>query len=279
MVLVMPPWSAHVARVATEFTFDGFFRMITRFALLLLPLAACSPQAPSGDGSPASTGPSGSAETGSAQTPAEPYSDKLQWMLERSVFAEDPEVPCLKREFERPAWVEDQATRSRLREVRSDSLWLGRWARENLGERLAYARVGYDWTPGPDRVFPESPPPLIYEIAVTGSDRVKVPPLGGRAKGVPVKVVYDVPYSFDEFMERRRIGHKSTRELLDTNGEGGSPENGWAVMIDVFSETGKPDPQALAHCDRLRRAYDLPVLMEFSSARTTLEMGELPEPD
>ena len=199
----------------------------------------------------------------------EPYSAGLQWMLEKTKAVEAPESPCLYRELERPAWVENPVVRTRLREVRSDSYWLGRWARENLGERLAYARVNYEWEPGADGVMPASPPPLVYEIAVTGSQKVNPPPLGGRAADVPIKVLYDVPYSFDQFMKRRRIGHETTRKLLDTNGEGGSPESGWAVRIDVYSEDGKPDPQALAQCDRLRRAYDLPVLMQFSNARIT----------
>ena len=206
-----------------------------------------------------------------APAATEPYSDKLQWMLERSAFAEDPDVPCLRREVDRPAWVEEQATRKHLREVRSDSYWLGRWARENLEDRLAYATVTYDWTPGPDGTFPTTPPPLIYEIAVTGTAKIDPPPLGDRAKGVPVKVVYDVPYSHEEFMERRRIGSEASRTWIDKIGEGGSPENGWAVRMDVFSENGKPDPQALAQCDRLRRLYDLPILMEFGSARITLD--------
>ena len=253
--------------------------MIARAAPALLLLAACSAPSPSGDSSPASVGPSPGANRNVPAASSDPYSEKLQWMLDRAAFAEDPEVPCLKREFERPEWVEDQATRTRLREVRSDSFWLGRWAREELGDRLAYATVTYDWTPGPERIFPDTPPPLVYEIAVTGSEPVKPPPLGDRAKGVPVKVLYDVPYSHDQFMERRRIGHETTRQLLDTNGEGGSPETGWAVMIDVYSENGKPDPQALAQCDRLRRAYDLPVLMQFSSGRMTMDMGELDETD
>ena len=85
--------------------------------------------------------------------------------------------------------------------------------------------------------------------------------------------------SHDEFMERRRIGSETSRTLLDTLGEGGSPENGWAVRIDIFSEDGKPDPEALAQCDRLRRAYDLPVQMEFLNARTTQDMGPMPSPD
>ena len=208
---------------------------------------------------------------GPSTDPSEPYSRKLRWMLERSAYAEDPDVPCLRREVERPAWVEEQATRTRMREVRSDSYWLGDWARKNLGDRLAYATVTYDWTPGPGRVAPVSPPPLIYEIAVTGNTPVNPPALGGRARGVPVRIVYDVPYSHEEFMERRRIGSEASRELVDKIGEGGSPENGWAVRMDVFSENGEPDPRALAQCDRLRRLYDLPILMDFGSARITLD--------
>lgn len=194
-------------------------------------------------------------------------------MLDKAEFAEDPGTPCLRREIERPGWVEDPTVQARMREVRSDSLWLGGWARENLGNRLAYATVRYDWEPDRGEPYPAEPPPLIYEIAVTGSAPVDAPPLGGRAKGVPVRIAYDVPYSHDEFMERRRIGGEVARQLLDTIGEGGSPENGWAVRLDVYSKEGKPEPQALALCDRLRRAYDLPVLMEFSSARIVEEMG------
>ena len=54
-------------------------------------------------------------------------------------------------------------------------------------------------------------------------------------------------------------------------GEGGSPENGWAVRLNVYGEDGQPDPEALAQCDELRRAYRLPVLMEFSSARASIQ--------
>ena len=191
-------------------------------------------------------------------------------MLGRTAFAEDPDTPCLARDIERPAWVEEQATRTRLREVRSDSYWLGDWARKNLGDRLAYATVTYDWQPRAGDTFPAEPPPLIYEIAVTGTDPIRPPALRDRAKNVPVRVLYDVPYSHDGFMERRRIGRAVARELLDADGEGGSPENGWAVRLMVHAENGKPDSAALAQCDRLRRAYDLPVLMEFVGARARL---------
>ena len=212
--------------------------------------------------------PAPAAEAAPPSTRA-PYSEKLQWMLERAAFAQDPDIPCLMKKTERPGWVEDPSVRQKLREVRSDSYWLGRWARDNLGDRLAYATVTYDWTPGAPGDVPSTPPPLVYQIAVTGDRQIDPPALGDRASGVPVKVLYGVPYSHEEFMERRRIGSEVSRDWIDRIGEGGSPESGWAVRMDVYSADGKPDPDALAQCDRLRRAYDLPVLMEFSSARIT----------
>ena len=244
---------------------------------LLLAASGCSPAAtPETSGNdPAVT--KSVVETSPADLPEqvskEPYSEKLQWMLERTAFAEDPEVPCLMRDIDRPAWTEDPAVGTRLREVRSDSYWLGRWARENLADRLAYAMVTYDWTPVSPGDVPSTPPPLIYEIAVTGNEPVNAPPLGDRARGVPVKILYGVPYSHDEFLERRRIGGEASREWVDKIGEGGSPGNGWAVRMDIYSDDGKPDPEALAQCDSLRRAYDLPILMEFSTARITAEVG------
>ena len=212
--------------------------------------------------------PSPAAVRESSATPTS-YEPDLQWMLDKTAPAEDPARPCLMRQPPRPAWVDDPEARRRLREVRSDSYWLGRWARENLEDRLAYATVRYDWEPVGGEAPPLRPPPLIYEIAVTGSERINPPPLGGRAKGVRVKVVYDVPVGFDEFMRRREQGGSIARQVLDTIGEGGSPENGWAVRLSVFSKDGQPDPRALAQCDRLRRAYRLPVLMEFMAARSS----------
>ena len=199
-------------------------------------------------------------------TPA-PYEPGLQWMLDKTAYAEDPDRPCLMRQPQRPTWVDAPKVRTRLREVRSDSYWLGQWARDNLGDRLAYAIVTYDWEPVRGKPPPSSPPPLIYEIAVTGEDRINPPPLRDRAKEVPVKVVYGVPVSDAEFMRRRDIGRPIAQRLVDTTGEGGSPENGWAVRLSVYSEDGQPDPEALAQCDALRRAYRLPVLMEFFAGR------------
>ena len=217
-----------------------------------------------------SPSPSSIAVSELTPTPA-PYEPGLQWMLDKTAYAEDPDRPCLMRQPSRPAWVETSTVRTRLREVRSDSYWLGQWARDNLGDRLAYATVTYDWEPVRGEPPPSSPPPLIYEIAVTGEDRINPPPLRDRAKGVPVKVVYGVPVSDAEFMRRRDIGRPIAQRLVDMTGEGGSPENGWAVRLSVFSEGGKPAPEALAQCDALRRAYRLPVLMEFSAGRASIQ--------
>ena len=88
---------------------------------------------------------------------------------------------------------------------------------------------------------------------------------------MPVEVVYGVPISDAEFMRRRDVGRPVAQQLVDMTGEGGSPENGWAVRLNVYGEDGQPDPEALAQCDALRRAYRLPVLMEFSSARASIQ--------
>ncbi|MBL4791503.1 MAG: hypothetical protein JKY97_00810 [Citromicrobium sp.] len=200
-----------------------------------------------------------------------PYEPGLQWMLDKTAYAEDPDRSCLMRRPPRPSWADDPQVGARLREVRSDSYWLGQWARDNLGDRLAYATVTYDWEPMRGKPPPSFPPPLIYEIAVTGEDRINPPPLRDRAKEVPIKVVYGVPISDAEFMRRRDIGRPIAQQLVDTTGEGGSPENGWAVRLSVFSEDGQPDPEALAQCDALRRAYRLPVLMEFSAGRVFIQ--------
>ncbi|ANY19776.1 hypothetical protein A6F68_01259 [Tsuneonella dongtanensis] len=244
--------------------------LIPVFALPLL--AACADRAETPAPS-ASAGTATAASVADTAPSAEPYPPDLAWMLARAKFAEEPGVPCLYREMRAP-WVNDPAERTRVREVRSDSYWLGRWARENLGDRLAYAEVTYDMGDEPITAFPDTPPRLIYEIAVTGSEPVKAPPLGGRAKNVPVVVRYDRPVSFDEFMERREEGHAARGRFLDSIGEGGSPGGSWAVTIDVFHEGGTPDPEALAQCDALRRAYRLPVLMRFVNARITNDMGQ-----
>ena len=214
-----------------------------------------------------------------ASTETREYPPELQRMLDMSAFAEAPGEPCRAREVERPAWTGRPEIRSRLREVRSDSLWLGRWARENLSDRLAYAGVGYDFQPGQGEALPNAPPPLIYEIVVTGSDPIRPPPLGDRAKDVPVVVRYDAPVSHDEFMARREQGGPTARRLLPTlQGEGGSPTRPWAVylMIGDSKKEGVVE-DALSHCDALRRAYRLPVLMEFfEGSMTTLDMIPAP---
>jgi len=68
-----------------------------------------------------------------------------------------PKCPVSRaRGTERPSWTEEQTVRERLREVRSDSLWLGRWARENLSGRLAYAGLGYNFKPRPRAALPDT---------------------------------------------------------------------------------------------------------------------------
>ncbi|MDG5750844.1 hypothetical protein P8R33_06990 [Qipengyuania sp. XHP0211] len=215
----------------------------------------------------------------SATTETPDYPPDLQRMLEMSAFAEVPGEPCLAREMERPAWTGEPEVRTRLREVRSDSLWLARWARENLTGRLAYAGVGYDFAPRPGAALTDAPPPLIYEIVVTGSGSIRPPPLRDRAKDVPVVVRYDAPLSHGEFMARREHGGPTARQLLPTlPGEGGSPSRSWAVylMIGNSKKEGVVD-DALSQCDVLRRAYRLPVLMEFfEGSMTSLDMMPAP---
>ena len=206
-----------------------------------------------------------------ATSAADTYPADLQRMLDMSAFAEMPGELCRAREIKRPAWTDEPEVRSRLREVRSDSLWLGRWARENLTGRLAYAGVGYDFEPRPGEALPDAPPPLIYEIVVTGSDPIRPPPLGDRAKDVPVVMRYDAPVSHDEFMARREQGGPTARRLLPTlQGEGGSPSRSWAIylMIGDSKKEGVVE-DALSQCDALRRAYRLPVLMEFFAGSFT----------
>ncbi|WP_435201635.1 hypothetical protein [Qipengyuania sp. 902] len=241
-------------------------------------IGACAPT----ETSPAET-PTQSAVEGPPKVAAAvgtpDYPPELERMLEMSAFAEVPGQPCRAREIERPAWTEQPEVRSRLREVSSDSLWLSRWARENLSGRLAYAGVGYDFQPRPGEALPDAPPPLIYEIVVTGSDPIRPPPLGDRAKDVPVVVRYDAPVSHEEFMARREQGGLIARKLLPTlQGEGGSPSRSWAVYL-MMGDSKKEGvvEDALSHCDALRRAYRLPVLMEFfEGSMTTLDMMPAP---
>ena len=241
-------------------------------------LAACA----QGEPAPAPTEPAlppAQLAPASSTNEGQDYPLDLRRMLEKSTFAEVPGQPCRAREIQRPSWTQEQAVRTRLREVRSDSLWLGRWARETLPSRLAYAGVGYDFEPRPGEALPDEPPPLIYEIVVTGSDPIRPPPLGDRAKDVPVVVRYDAPLSHDEFMARREQGGPTARRLLPTlQGEGGSPSRSWAVYLMIGdSKTEGVVENALSQCDALRRAYRLPVLMEFfEGSMTTLDVMPAP---
>ena len=193
-----------------------------------------------------------------------PYPNDLARLLEMSAPYEDPDRPCLYRERS-PLPGAEAIPKSRWREIQSDSYWLGDWARKNLGDRLAYAVVSGAVENG--AVKP------IYEIAVTGDAPIRPPALGDRAKDVPVRVVYDYPVSFAEFMARRENSNEAIAKLLpNLNGEGGSPgpHGSGFVRLDVYSPSGEPDRDVLAQCDALRRAYRLPVLIEFSSGRIQL---------
>jgi hypothetical protein len=46
------------------------------------------------------------------------------------------------------------------------------------------------------------------------------------------------------------------------------PDAGW-ISLDVYSPDGRPRADVLAHCQALRRAYRLPVLIRFIPGRVT----------
>jgi hypothetical protein len=170
-------------------------------AACVSPIAACAPTETRPVDAPRQSA-TASATTVDAAFGSPDYPPKLKQMLDMSAFAEVPGQPCRARGIERSSWAQEQTVRERLREVRSDSLWLGRWARENLSRRLAYAGVGYDFEPRPGEALPDAPPPLLYEIVVTCSDPIRPPPLGDLAKDVPIVVRYNAPVSHEEFMAR-----------------------------------------------------------------------------
>jgi hypothetical protein len=68
---------------------------------------------------------------------------------------------------------------------------------------------------------------------------------------------------------RREQAHATLMRLVpDAQGVGfmESPEGGW-ILIDVYSPSGQPRADVLAHCDALRRAYRRPVLLEFHAGK------------
>ena len=227
-----------------------------RLASILAGIAALSAcQQPRTD-RPASTSPaadtSAAAPAGTAPNPYEPA-------LAAAIAATRPyEVqgrPCLARVDSWPAITPDQ--RPRIREIQSDSHWLNRFVRERYGDRLAF--TGLDARGGRYR----------HVVALTGSEPVPPLKLAGRAADVPVVITYDAPWSLREVERRRERAHATLMRLVpDAQGVGfmESPEGGW-INIDVYSADGKPRADVLAHCDALRRAYRLPVLLEFHAGK------------
>ena len=172
---------------------------------------------------------------------------------------EVPGRPCLARPRPDGPGLAPELRR-RQQEIQSDSHWLNRHVRRLYPERLAYS--GLDLREGRFR----------HVVWLTGHERVPPLRLGGRAADVPVEIVYGAPWSEAEVSRRRRIGGETMRRFIpDAQGEGFSQfaDAGW-VHLDVHSPTGEPREDVLAHCDALRRAYRLPVLIAFNAGRLGL---------
>lgn len=169
--------------------------------------------------------------------------------------------PCLAKPDDH--FEQTHERRQRQREIQSDSHWFKQHLRETYPERLNYSGLDGrrpDWQ---------------YIVRLTGSDPVSIPSLGGRAADVPVVVEYNAPWSLAEAETRRRVGSEAARRLIpELQGEGYDEWRGYgAISLDVYSLNGEPDKELLAHCDALRRAYRLPVLVTFIKARITQDMG------
>ena len=192
-----------------------------------------------------------------------PASPALSWTSDLALAAaitasRENEVegrPCLAKPYAGVSLT--PAQRRQQREIQSDSHWLNRYVRERYGERLAY--TGLDARGGRYR----------HLVALTGTRPILPPKLGGRASNVPVVVSYNAPFSMQEVVRRRDQGQEAAQRLVpDLLGTGFAhrPDGGWNHM-QVFSADGRPRADVLAHCDALRLAYRLPVLIEFMNAR------------
>jgi hypothetical protein len=182
---------------------------------------------------------------------------QLEAAIEATRPYEVPGRPCLARPR---SWPEiGVAERRRQREVRSDSHWLNRFVRDHYGERLAFS--GLDATGGR----------LRHVVWLTGSAPIRPLRLTHRAANVPVEIRYGAPWSEQEVMRRRSAaGPQRARLVPDAQGEGfvQGPDAGW-ISLDVYSPDGGPRADVLAHCQALRRAYRLPVLIRFIAGRVT----------
>jgi len=231
----------------------------TRLIALLLLTTACQPQ-PRGavDRSPAAA-PAPSGAPAAAPT-ATPYDPALARAMAAAARFEVPGRPCLGHASMSPARLEGEERR-RQREIQSDSHWLNRFVRERYGDRLAYSglqRRDGRW---------------VHIVALTGTEPIPPMRLADRAAGVPVEIAYGAPWSLEEVMRRRSAANAEMLRLVpDAQGEGfmETPEGGW-IKLDVYSPDGRPRADVLAHCDALRRAYRLPVLIQFVAGRVSLQ--------
>ena len=113
---------------------------------------------------------------------------------------------------------------------------------------------------------------------MTGSGPIRAPPLGDLAKDVPIVVRYNAPVSHEEFMARREQGGPTARRLLPMlQGEGGAPSRSWAVYLMIGDSMKDGVVDALSQCDALRRAYRLPVPIEFFEGSMTT-LATMPAP-
>jgi hypothetical protein len=201
-----------------------------------------------------------------ADTTPKPYEPALAAAIAATRPYEVPGRPCLAKAGSWPAITPDQ--RPRIREIQSDSHWLNRYVRERYGDRLAF--TGLDARGGRYR----------HVVALTGTEPIPPLKLAGRAADVPVIITYDAPWSLREVERRREQAHATLMRMVpDAQGVGftESPEGGW-ILITVYSPGAEPRDDVLAHCDALRRAYRLPVLIEFVGGRVTTANDLAPDP-
>lgn len=163
--------------------------------------------------------------------------------------------PCVEKPQPRPDWAD--ARHRRQREIRSDSHWLNRYVDERYGDRVAYS--GLDASGGR----------LRHVVALTGTRPVPPMKLGGRAAFIPVVVTYGAPLSKRE-IARRRAANRLAADRLVPDMQGTAyvhdPQGGYLRMY-VYSSDGRPRADVLTRCDALRRAYRLPVLMQFTQGK------------
>ncbi|HEY0038687.1 MAG TPA: hypothetical protein VGB66_18450 [Longimicrobium sp.] len=222
---------------------------------LIAALAAC--QQPGADRPASASRAVDSPAAAPADTAPKPYEPALAAAIAATRPYEVPGRPCLAEVDSWPAITPDQ--RPRIREIQSDSHWLNRYVRERYADRLAF--TGLDARGGRYR----------HVVALTGTEPIPALKLAGRAADVPVVITYDAPWSLREVERRREQAHATLMRLVpDVQGVGfmESPDGGW-ILITVYSPGAQPRDDVMAHCNALRRAYRLPVLIEFVAGRVT----------